>query len=442
MNPRSARLAVLGAIVPTLFASVAHAESPARPAADPAPGAAAPAMNAAEIQTASVVAPSSGSTFSVVLGSKIRSYHQPIDEGGTPVSPGLTVLGTGGGTRILATRGSAGELFVAYGPRTIRFMPSTNGSGSPTVTELGDRVVVGLGQAGATAPWLAVADAKGLAITAFGSASAPGVAVPTPGISQALDLSGFYANDTFGMVAYPAGDKGTTVVRLDDKGAPVAGEPITIDGSGISKVALAPLGADVLLTQWTGTSAKAIRLSADGTTLDTKDLPADTLAVIADPKAPDGADAWVLTSAGDGTFSATSWRSLAAERPAAPKKVTLGTSVQGKLLDGACSARGCLYVFSNEQRFTYTTVWAPREGTPKATEVSAPNEPGNGGGGGGRPVYPGGNPSPTAAEDDIMPSSGCSAASTPSGGGLGASVLVGLGMLVATLRRRRTAHRA
>lgn len=407
---------------------------------EPSAGAAAPPMNAADIQTASVVAPSSGSTFSVVLGSKVRSYLQPIDEGGNPGSSGLTVLGTGGGTRILATRGSAGELFVAYGPRTIRTAPGTNTN--PTVTELGDRVVVGLGQAGAKAPWLAVADAKGLAITAFGSASAPGVAVPAPGISQALDLSGFYANDTFGLVAYPAGDKGTVVVRLDDKGAPAAGEPITIDGSGISKVALAPLGADVLLTQWTGTSAKAIRLSSDGTTLDTKDLPADTLAVITDPKAPDGADAWVITSAGDGTFTATSWSSLTAAGTAAPKKVTLGTSVQGKLLDGACSPRGCLYVFSNEQRFNYTTIWAPREGAPKATEVSAPNEPGSGGGGGGgRPIYPGGNADPTAAEIDTTSSSGCSAASTHSGGGLGASVLVGLGMLVATLRSRRTAAR-
>lgn len=441
MKPRSARLAVLGAIVPTLFASVAHAESPARPAAEPAPGAAAPPMNAAEIQTAAVVAPSTGSTFSVVLGSKIRSYHQPIDEGGTPGSPGLTVLGMGGGTRILATRGSAGELFVAYGPRTIRFVPTTNGTESPTVTELGDRVVVGLGQAGAKAPWLAVADTKGLAITAFGSASAPGVAVPTPGISQALDLSGFFANDTFGMVAYPAGDKGTAVVRLDDKGAPVAGEPITLDGSGISKVILTPLGADVLLTQWTGTSAKAIKLSSDGTTLDTKDLPADTLAVIADPKAPEAADAWVVGSAGDGTFTATSWSSLTAAGTVAPKKVTLGTSVQGKLLDGACSAKGCLYVFSNEQRFTYTTIWAPREGAPKATEVSAPNEPGAGGGGGGRPVYPGDYPGPSGTEDDITPSSGCSAASTHAGGGLGGGLLVGLGALVATARRRRTSSR-
>ena len=40
------------------------------------------------------------------------------------------------------------------------------------------------------------------------------VAVPTPGISQALDLSGFFANDTFGMVAYPAGDKGTAAAAL------------------------------------------------------------------------------------------------------------------------------------------------------------------------------------------------------------------------------------
>lgn len=440
MNPRSARLAVLGAIVPTLFASVAHAESPARPAGEPAPGAAAPAMNAAEIQTAAVVAPSTGSTFSVVLGSKIRSYHQPIDEGGTPGSPGLTVLGMGGGTRILATRGSAGELFVAYGPRTIRFVPTANGTESPTVTELGDRVVVGLGQAGAKAPWLAVADTKGLAITAFGAASAAGVAVPTPGISQALDLSGFFANDTFGMVAYPAGDKGTAVVRLDDKGAPVAGEPITLDGSGISKVTLTPLGADVLLTQWTGTSAKAIKLSSDGTTLDTKDLPADTLAVIADPKAPEAADAWVVGSTGDGTFTATSWSSLTAAGTAAPKKVTLGTSVQGKLLDGACSAKGCLYVFSNEQRFTYTTIWAPRGGAPKATEVSAPNEPGAGGGGGGRPVYPGTTQEPVS-EVFVEPSSGCSAASTHAGGGLGGGLLVGLGALVATARRRRTSSR-
>ena len=410
----------------SLFASVAQAV-PYMPSELPA-----------TIDTLSILAPEAGPSFTVVLGSERFVYAERANEGlSDAVAPSVRLTPRRDGWSVLTTREGT-DVRVATGAETFRFDPAASPPSALDATSFGASIAVGVGESASKAPKLALWGSGGLRVGTVGSALDRATPVKLPDIQPLRDVGAFWGNDTFGLFAYSAGPKGAKVVLLDGSGAPREGAPLSLDGANATKIMATPIGGDVLVTQLEELSAWATRISADGTIVERRQIDPSTVAIVADPNAPGGSDALVVLQKDRGRISVSSWSALTAA--GAPKPATPVTdTVSGTYAGGACSANGCMLGFA-AGRAGHTLVWVGRDGRTAVQIVPSAAEPTGASGGGGSRPPPVLDTVPTGAED-VTPSSGCSAASSHAGGGFGGGLLVGLGLVVARLRRRTTSSR-
>jgi hypothetical protein len=396
----------------------------------------------ATFDTLSIVNTGAGASFAVVVGSSGFMYTQNASAGLEDTTPALVRLTTRRSsttTTAYATRQGT-DVRVADGVVTFHFDPAASPPTATDLLALGDQTAVGLGESDTNAPKIALWGPTGLSVTTVGQDISRATPVGTPDLKPLVgDIGKFWANDTFGVVAYASRASGVRVVMLDGKGTPSAAPPLTLNGANVSKIAVTPLGTDVLVTTTKELSLTVSRIDADAKVVKEQDLPLDTVGVVTDASAGSGPDALIVQHDRTERVSLSSWSALSSAGATNPWTL-VPERVSGRFSGGACSTSGCMLGFVAGR--TYTLLWAGRDGRTAVRVVASPLEPTDGtGGGGGRalPVPPSTNP--IGAEDGAAEASGCSAASTHAGGGLGGGLLVGLGALVATARRRRTSSR-
>lgn len=374
----------------------------------------------ASIDTLSVVAPDTGSTFTVLLGSSNYTYAERVEEGKLDsVGPTSKLTTKTIGTMFATRQGT--EVRVAAGSQTFRFDPAALPPSALDLTPFDNQRAIGLGESASGAPKVALWSSSGLSVASVGSLD-QSKAVSTLDQQSLPNIAGFWANDTFGVFAYAASD-GTKVVLLDALGAPREDAPLTLEGVATKAIMATPLGAEVLVTRFAPQSVAATRIAVDGKRVEEKTLAATTVGLVADPKAPGGPDALVV-AADSGNLSLTWWSEIGATgTPKAPRLVA--EKVLGNYSSGACSANGCLIGFTGGSG--HTLVWAGRDGSSKVQFISSPEEAT------GAPAQGGRQPVVTPY---VPPSEGCSAASTHTGGGLGAAGFLGIAVMVGALRRR------
>lgn len=393
----------------TVWTSVAHAV-PYMPTTAPA-----------SIDTLAIVAPEAGVKFSVVLGSRQATYAQVIEEGQLDSAEPMSSLNGTATNSVFATRQGT-DVRVASGAQTFRFDPAASPPKVIDAVSFDTRRALGLGESASGTPKVALWSSLGLEIASVGSPDRP-KAVATLDQQSLPNVSGFWTNDTFGVFAY-AGSDGTKVVLLDALGEAREGAPLTLEGVGAKALMATPIGSDVVVTRFAAQAVSATRIAPDGKVVEEKKLGSTTIGVVADPKAPGGPDALIVTQE-SGNLALTWWSEVDASGTAkAPRLV--GEKVSGTYSAGACSANGCLLGFTAGGG--PTLVWVGRDGSSKVRYITPPEEPtGASQGGSWRPMA---TPYETS-------SNGCSAASTDTAGGLGTAGFFGAAVMLGMLRRKR-----
>ncbi len=437
------RAGALGAVVSIALLTSQAGAFPRPPDSDP-------------VTSGTVITTPEGSFAFLYVTQSGASYVQLVLDGGRPGD--RSVLSSTATSAIAAARArDASGAFVATASATSVTRYRLITSSTPVqlrpedpIAAAGAGVALSQAQAG-RAPFLAVL-ARDDASASLRPFDAPaGVTVPTP--DRQLGGGALHAwSGGGGLFAYPT-RSGARVVRLGEDGAPSAAPAIELRDRvpGLS-ASIVALGADALVTYWPNQSPEphgpiAERFAADGTSLEQRTLEQGTLAVVADPDAPGGPDAAILRGFATGFgYEESSWNAQRGDAGPAPSARRLPT-VQGRFVAGACSASGCLYVFSGAApSTTYPFIWSPRAGAAVAGDLPAPAFPG-GGGGGTKPVpSPTPTTTPSASPSTASPAAGapqlegggCSASPVPAERGfLGALALAGALLLG---RRRRAAH--
>lgn len=418
---RSARvfLLPLGVAVATSVTSVARADAemvPYEPASSEA------------IVSLSVEPTRSGDFAVLMLGARGSAFVSVRGPSGVVVPP--TAISATSSTSALATvpardRGDVHVALLGYGGELRSFVADLSGGafreaeGTSRTSSYGnagrlsmaytDRPVVGV----STATKLALGDVFGpLATVERPSAAGPSVLGSVGGEAYVLT---------------PA-SSGATVQHVAADGRSLDGATrVPSSGGTPSDVRLVPLGKGALAAFWpanretssvtivplTVSSSAALEPAAGS-----RMLPAGAVGLVADPDAPLGPDAKILRLEG-GRLTEASWNAEA-KAGASEATNTVASATGVGAVEGACSAKGCLYAFADD--LGVRTVYTPREGAATEVRLSMPVTGGRTGGG------------------SELSYSGCSQAPGGSRSSTVAGAL-GLGLAFAAARRRRTASR-
>jgi hypothetical protein len=267
----------------------------------------------ATFDTLSIVNTGAGASFAVVVGSSGFMYTQNASAGLEDTTPALVRLTTRRSsttTTAYATRQGT-DVRVADGVVTFHFDPAASPPTATDLLALGDQTAVGLGESDTNAPKIALWGPTGLSVTTVGQDISRATPVGTPDLKPLVgDIGKFWANDTFGVVAYASRASGVRVVMLDGKGTPSAAPPLTLNGANVSKIAVTPLGTDVLVTTTKELSLTVSRIDADAKVVKEQDLPLDTVGVVTDASAGSGPDALIVQHDRTERVSLSSWSAL------------------------------------------------------------------------------------------------------------------------------------